>query len=170
MKATRCFPTRPFQCALRADTSKGSPLRRSSIASNQHLRPPARSTKIPPQHVRTLHTSRAMLSRPKSTDRGPASTEDTQTDFGNLDVLGNTPAPSTSIDACTNDGFHLNNGLKMHGCGALLIGGEAFRWQPWAQQNGKLKNVKGQWEVGKEAWGALDLVWPKPGTNSLRRR
>lgn len=27
---------------------------------------------------------------------------------------------------------------------------------------GRLKNPKGQWEVQKEAWGVLDLVWPKP--------
>ena len=29
---------------------------------------------------------------------------------------------------------------------------------------GRLKNPKGQWEVQKEAWGVLDLVWPKPGS------
>lgn len=27
---------------------------------------------------------------------------------------------------------------------------------------GKLLNSKGQWEVDGEAWGVLDLVWPKP--------
>ena len=32
--------------------------------------------------------------------------------------------------------------------------------------NGKgkrLVNEKGQWDVGDEAWGVLELVWPKPG-------
>lgn len=24
-------------------------------------------------------------------------------------------------------------------------------------------NKKGQWDVEREAWGVLDLVWPKPG-------
>ena len=28
-------------------------------------------------------------------------------------------------------------------------------------------NKKGQWEVEKEAWGVLDLVWPKPGMTGL---
>jgi len=163
MNANRCFSPRSFQCVLRADFSNRSRQLRPSTASSQHY-PGSylRSTASSNRHTRTFHTSRAAFSRPKSTDRGPPSTEDTQTDFANLDVLGNTPAPTTSIDACTSEGFHLNSGLKMSGCGALLIGGEAFRWQPWAQQNGKLKNQKGQWEVGKEVWGLLDLVWPKP--------
>ena len=68
--------------------------------------------------------------------------------------------------------------------GVLLVGGEAFRWRPWVREGckegtigeggvgnegeggrtGRLKNPKGQWEVQKEAWGVLDLVWPKPGS------
>ncbi|OCK76604.1 hypothetical protein K432DRAFT_246615, partial [Lepidopterella palustris CBS 459.81] len=121
---------------------------------------------------------------PKSHDRGPKSDEDTQTDFGALNVLGNTPAPSTAVDACTSDGFALNSGLKFSGCGVMLVGGEAFRWRPWAKEERKeetvgeggiendsaaagsgrpkLKNASGHWEVEKEAWGVLDLVWPKP--------
>ena len=107
--------------------------------------------------------------KPKTHDRGPASTEDTQTDFSTLDVLGSTPAPSTSIDACLHDGFHLNNGVKItDGDGVLLLAGEAFRWLPWVaggKENGrKLVNGKGQWEVDNGAWSVLELVWPKPGT------
>lgn len=83
-------------------------------------------------------------------------------------MLGNTPAPSTSIDACLWDGFHLNSGVKItDGTGVLLIAGEAFSWRPWeASVDGKLRlvNGKGQWDVGDEAWGVLELVWPKPGT------
>ncbi|KAH7419192.1 hypothetical protein BKA64DRAFT_699228 [Cadophora sp. MPI-SDFR-AT-0126] len=106
--------------------------------------------------------------KPKSRDRGPASTEDTQTDFAALNVLGNTPAPSTSIDACLWDGFHLDSGVKIGGgTGVLLVAGEAFAWRPWESPvpSGKtlsLVNEKGQWEVGDEAWGLLGLVWPKP--------
>ncbi|OCL02075.1 hypothetical protein AOQ84DRAFT_305410 [Glonium stellatum] len=130
-----------------------------------------------------FHTSSRDFARPqKSRDRGPKSTEDTQTDFEALDVLGNTPAPTTGIDACTPEGFALNNGLRLSGSGILLVGGEAFRWRPWVREGSKestnseggvgnergfsgrggLKNSKGQWEVQKEAWGVLDLVWPKP--------
>ncbi len=102
---------------------------------------------------------------PKSTDRGPASTESTQTDFGNMDVFSNSPAPTASIDACTGDGFHLDNGVKISdGSGLLLVAGEAFRWRPWeAGGRGRLVNGRGQWDVGNGAWGILGAVWPKPG-------
>ncbi|RKF74201.1 putative duf498 domain protein [Golovinomyces cichoracearum] len=102
----------------------------------------------------------------QSHDRGPLSTEDTQTDFGNLDILGNIPVPSTSIDACLWDGFHLNSGLKVTGGkGVILAAGGAFSWQPWmAREDGvkRLLNENGQWEVENEAWGILEIIWPKP--------
>jgi hypothetical protein len=117
---------------------------------------------------------------PKSRDRGPKSDEDTQTDFSALDVLRNTVAPATSIDACTGDGFALNNQMRISGSGILLIGGEAFRWRPWLCEGrkegtiasggtgddamtGKLINAKGQWDVSQSAWGVFDLLYPKPG-------
>jgi len=121
---------------------------------------------------------------PRSKDRGPVSKEETQTDFGAMDMLSGMPAPSTAIDACMTDGFALNSGLKVTGSGVMLVGGEAFKWRPWsrtgrkdgtsgaggtgddnkgvASEGGKLKNSKGQFHVDKEAWGVLDLVWPKP--------
>jgi len=104
---------------------------------------------------------------PKSHDRGPASIEDTQTDFGALNVLGNTPVPSTSIDACLWDGFHLNSGVKIvGGQGVLLVGGEAFAWCPWEAEKSRGKTLvdgKGRFDVEDESWGLLGLVWPKPG-------
>jgi NADH dehydrogenase [ubiquinone] 1 alpha subcomplex assembly factor 3 len=139
----------------------------------------ATSKQSPPRchraSIRYIHTSRPMLMQskpPKSRDRGPKSDEDTQTDFSALDVLRNTVAPATSIDACTSDGFALNNQVRISGSGVLLIGGEAFRWWPWAKDGsandrsvmaGKLLNGKGQWEVQQESWGVLELVYPKPG-------
>lgn len=121
---------------------------------------------------------------PKSKDRGPRSKEDTQTDFTAMNVLSNTPAPTTAIDACMDDGFALNSGLKVTGSGVLLLGGEAFKWRPWVKEGrkegsigsggmgdddkgvqspgGKLQNRKGQWDVDKHVWGVLDLAWPKP--------
>jgi NADH dehydrogenase [ubiquinone] 1 alpha subcomplex assembly factor 3 len=108
---------------------------------------------------------------PATTDRGPKSTEDTVTDFGSMDVLSSAPAPTTAIDACLSDGFHLDNGLKISGgSGCLLVGGEAFSWRPWeAGENKKsLLNARGQWDVGKKGWGLLDLVWPKPGECELQ--
>jgi NADH dehydrogenase [ubiquinone] 1 alpha subcomplex assembly factor 3 len=134
---------------------------------------------VPTTH--TMHTTApaAMQSRPpKSRDRGPKSDEDTQTDFSALDVLRNTAPPATSIDACTDDGFALNNNTRVSGCGLLLVGGEAFRWRPWVRDGeaatatsaeggvlrGRLRNPKGQWDVDEAAWGVLELVWPKPGT------
>jgi NADH dehydrogenase [ubiquinone] 1 alpha subcomplex assembly factor 3 len=117
-----------------------------------------------PAPTRPNQAPRAPATLPRSHDRGPKSDETTQTDFGNLDVLGATPVPSTSVDACLWDGFHLNNGVKVVGSGALLVGGEAFSWAPWKAGEGKnLLNAKGQWEVDDVAWGVLGLVWPKPG-------
>ncbi|KAF2848592.1 hypothetical protein T440DRAFT_401245 [Plenodomus tracheiphilus IPT5] len=119
-----------------------------------------------------IHTTRPSLlqSRPPQTrDRGPKSDEDTQTDFSALDVLRNTAAPATSIDACTPDGFALNNQMRVSGCGLFLIGGEAFRWRPWLRKGqpadvlqGRLLNSKQQWQVPESAWGVLELVYPKP--------
>lgn len=121
---------------------------------------------------------------PKNKDRGPASKEDTQTDFNAMDILAATPAPTTAVDSCMNDGFALNSGMKVTGSGVLLVGGEAFRWQPWQKEGrkedifgagglgndkkgvsgvgGKILNARGQFEVDEHAWGVLDLVWPKP--------
>ncbi|KAF2469151.1 uncharacterized protein BDR25DRAFT_229817 [Lindgomyces ingoldianus] len=138
---------------------------RSSLQSSPRpiLRQPLRHS---PQvlRFRCLHASQVRVqasSPPKSRDRGPKSNEDTQTDFGALDILRNTAAPATAIDACTNDGFALNNQMRVSGSGILLVGGEAFRWRPWSSDE-KLKNAKGQWEVQNGAWGVLELVWPKP--------
>jgi hypothetical protein len=82
-------------------------------------------------------------------------------------VLGNTPAPSTSVDVCFHDGFGLNSNVTIRGGdGALLVAGEAFSWRPWAARgDGQMTilNKKGQVEFSKEAFGVLDLLWPRPG-------
>ncbi|PQE34125.1 DUF498 domain protein [Rutstroemia sp. NJR-2017a WRK4] len=140
-----------------------------------HHRSQALSPSQSPSPIRPLTHSRTLATSsrpPKSTYRGPASSETTQTDFSSLDVLGNTPAPSTSIDACLSDGFHLNSGVKVTGGdGVLLVGGEAFAWRPWRGDVGNkgLVNEKGQWEVGERAWGLLGRVWPRPGLGKEMR-
>lgn len=137
------------------------------------------------QTTRTMASKRGPIGPPKTKDRGPVSKEDTQTDFGAMDVLGATPTPTTAIDACAHDGFALNSGLKIAGSGVLLVGGDAFNWKPWIKEGrkegtigegalgddnkgvssvgGSLRNKKGQWEVAEHSWGLLDAVWPKPG-------
>jgi len=149
------------------------PVRQQASYRTQHLL--LRSARMRcigtlPPHTRSLSTSPfhslPPLATPnKSTDRGPKSTEDTQTDFGSMDVFSNAPAPTASIDACLSDGFHLDNGVKIgDGSGLLLVSGEAFAWRPWdAGGKGRLLNQRGQWDTGDGAWGVLDLVWPKPG-------
>lgn len=109
--------------------------------------------------------------KPQTRDRGPPSEETTQTDFAALDVLGSLPGPATAVDACLDDGFHLDNGVKItDGDGILLVGGEAFAWRPWqhASMTGgaarnQMVNEKGQFEVPEEVWGLLSVVWPRPG-------
>lgn len=121
-------------------------------------------------YIRKLHTSSIACSSvpPKSRDRGPTSEESTQTDFGKLNVLGGIPVPASSIDACWSDGFLLGNGQTVRSTGVILVGGEVFKWAPWAnesqqQSSRTLLNNVGQWEIGKESLGILDLLWPKPG-------
>ena len=117
---------------------------------------------------------------PKTHDRGPTSEEDTQTDFGKMDIMStsNAPQPATSIDACTSDGFHLNNGVKTSGGkGVLLVGGECFLWDPWrAVQSTKstssgpsttagqsdLLDARGTLHLPELAWSLLSLLHPKP--------
>lgn len=91
-----------------------------------------------------------------------------------MDVLASAPVPATAVEVCHADGFSLNSGVRISGGdGALLVGGEAFVWRPWEAGSGggrgekrgvrRLVNEKGQWEVAEEVWGALGLLWPRPG-------
>lgn len=143
-------PSRPYSCISRSRPAPFS-ARAFTTSSYRFLPPPSNP--------------------PATTSRGPVSDEDTQTDFGSMNVLGNTPAPTTSIDACLSHGFHLDNGVKIGGgSGCLLIAGEAFGWKPWEADGsgtpGKgpksMINAKGQWQAGERAWGVLEVVWPKP--------
>ncbi|CAG7560394.1 unnamed protein product [Fusarium equiseti] len=86
------------------------------------------------------------------------------TDFSELDVLGNTPAPSTSVDVCMYDGFGLNSGITITGGnGVLLIDGEVFKWRPWeAKGSMNLVNKKGQFELPPNAFALFDLLYPRP--------
>jgi NADH dehydrogenase [ubiquinone] 1 alpha subcomplex assembly factor 3 len=115
-----------------------------------------------------LSTAASKAKPPPTHDRGPPSKEDTQTDFGALNILGNTPSPATSIDACVTDGFHLNNGIKTSGgSGVLLLGGEAFTWRPWitgkpTNRIGELLSKTGIINLPQNAWGLLSILYPKP--------
>ena len=122
--------------------------------------------------------------KPIIRDRGPPSSEQTQTDFAALNVLGGMPAPTAAVDACLDDGFHLDNGMKItDGDGVLLVGGEAFAWRPWngdahtgtlasggpgaGRKDGErsmgMINERGQFEVAEQVWGLFRVVWPRPG-------
>ncbi|EMD64020.1 hypothetical protein GGP41_006482 [Bipolaris sorokiniana] len=164
-RCIRTFSRRSIQTPCRSDVARWRP-----------------SVFTRPCYAQRLHTTRPALVQsraPKTRDRGPKSNEDTQTDFSALDLLRNTAAPATSIDACTGDGFALNNQMRISGSGVLLVGGEAFRWRPWLYEQqkegivgeggaggdamtGRLLNAKRQWEVPEQAWGVLELVYPKP--------
>jgi len=107
-----------------------------------------------------------------------------------MNVLASAPPPSTAIEATLPYGFVLNGAVRVDNSGVMLVGGEAFHWRPWIREGrkegtigdggqgndqaagvnvgtGKLLNVKGQFECGLEAWGVLDLVWPKPGESTI---
>ena len=131
--------------------------------------PPAH---LQPSLLRQLHATSCLREppAPADRDRGPPSQEETQTDFSRLDVLANTPSPATAIDMCLPDGFLLGNSLEVTGgTGCFLLNGEALLWRPWEASTGGLINARGQWECDDNAWGALSLVWPKPGTCWMSR-
>lgn len=117
--------------------------------------------------------SRSHTHKPTSPDRGPESTEDTQTDFDTLDVLADAAAPAAAIDATLDTGFDLSNGVRIrNGDALLLVGGEPFAWRPWKAVKGAandqaakaaMVNAKGQFELPEEVWGLLSVVWPRPG-------
>lgn len=124
--------------------------------------PSSRQICAAPFHT-TAHHARRAHNNEEIPDAAPT------TDFSRMDMLGQTPAPSTSVDICSSDGFKLNSGVSIYdGKGVLLVGGEAFEWQPWGSDM-RLVNAKGQWEVPEGAWALLDLLWPRPGMVSSIR-
>ncbi|KAI0883346.1 uncharacterized protein GGS22DRAFT_29202 [Annulohypoxylon maeteangense] len=141
-----------------ASTRARQPLTQAATALLRQSRRPLRST-VPFPCVAAaaspFHTTAPTLRM-----KGDAP----QTDLGALNVLADAPVPATSVDVCAPDGFHLNSGAKVvGGSGVLLVGGEAFTWQPWlARGEKRLLNRKGQWEVPNETFGLFGLLWPRP--------
>lgn len=116
---------------------------------------------------RTFTTSGRQLRTRRGHNNEPVPEGPPTTDFSRMDMLSQAPAPSTSVDICSSDGFKLNSGVSIDdGKGVVLLGGEAFEWQPWGPDL-RLINAKGQWEVPEGAFGMFDLVWPRPGTCSF---
>jgi hypothetical protein len=157
------------QTLLRSNWISGGSLIKTTNLQRHH------TTFLPPNQSsrRALHTSPRTLqadpSRHRRREDRPRSDETTQTDFSELDVLGNIPPPASSIESCMQTGFVLSNGVAIQDAGMLLVGGEVFRWTPWKLRNfeGKDPNeivrLSGQIHIDKDAWGILDLIWPKPG-------
>jgi hypothetical protein len=145
----------------------------SILNNNASFPPPIRRPTTP---KREIHTTTTLQRKPLAHNKEEVPDQPPPTDFGQMDVLGQTPVPTTAVEICHEDGFELNSGVLITGgSGVLCVGGEAFVWRPWEGNgngggNGKGKgrrliNEKGQWEVGEEAWGVLRLVWPRPGTS-----
>ncbi|CAN8096858.1 unnamed protein product [Discula destructiva] len=137
---------------------------RRSLATTSTYTPTILSSPSPTPRLRcaaaSFHTHGPLSRRAHNDEEIPDGAP--TTDFGRMDMLGQTPAPSTSVDICSSDGFKLNSGVSIYeGKGVLLVGGEAFEWQPWTKDM-RLLNAKGQWEVPAGAWGLLDLLWPRP--------
>lgn len=148
----------PFRGISTRHLPPQAPVRRASPPSSRQASWPSTL----PQRCAHFHASGPRLRRAHNNEvipEGPPTT-----DFNRMDMLGQTPAPSTSVDICSSDGFKLNSGVSIYdGKGVMLVGGEAFEWQPWGRDM-KLVNNKGQWEVEDGAFGLLDLLWPRPGT------
>lgn len=119
---------RPRACA--PTSSHRNHLPRAYSGTHPHHPPPS------PAQQRGLKLAAGQTNphAPRHSDRGPVSSETTQTDFSAMDIFNSsaTPQAANAIDACTPTGFHLSNGLKTtNGAGLLLLGGEAFAWRPW---------------------------------------
>ncbi|RMZ92139.1 hypothetical protein DV736_g623, partial [Chaetothyriales sp. CBS 134916] len=151
-------PCNTCQHLLHRRARAGTHIRTLTATSSLHSPPP------PPSRKSTNPNA------PKHHDRGPPSSESTQTDFSKLDIFQsfNVPTPATSIDACTTDGFHLNNGVKITGHdGVLLVGGEAFAWSPHKLRGEGEKDLlqldaKGTLTLTPESLSLLAVLHPKP--------
>ncbi|KAI2468583.1 hypothetical protein F4781DRAFT_264923 [Annulohypoxylon bovei var. microspora] len=148
--------------ACRHLTQVATILRQQGPQSRRPLSTPTRSRVRNATSGRTLPRAAAPFHTTASSNR--MKSDPPQTDFGALNVLADAPVPATSVDVCAPDGFHLNSGAVIAGgSGALLVGGEAFTWQPWlARGEKRLLNKKGQWEVPNEAFALFGLLWPRP--------
>ncbi|KAH7173494.1 NADH dehydrogenase 1 alpha subcomplex assembly factor 3 [Fusarium flagelliforme] len=159
MASRSLIPSCSAQRAVRrALTQAPRPSPRSSIA----FRTTASQVPSPLQaYLRDRRLFHAVPGRRK--DQQPPA-QPPPTDFSELDVLGNTPAPSTSVDVCMYDGFGLNSGITITGGnGVLLIDGEVFKWRPWeAKGSMNLVNKKGQFELPPTAFALFDLLYPRP--------
>ncbi|KAH7140709.1 NADH dehydrogenase 1 alpha subcomplex assembly factor 3 [Dactylonectria macrodidyma] len=159
--AARCF-MRPCADprALRHAVSqtRNAPSKSVATALRCHAPPSASLLGALPQGRRLFH---AVPSRSKKQEV-PAHSP--PTNFKDLDVLGDVPVPSTSVDVCTYDGFGLNSGVMItDGNGVMLVDGEVFNWRPWeAKGSMNLANKKGQFEIPPESFALFDLIWPRP--------
>ncbi|KIW70395.1 hypothetical protein PV04_02669 [Phialophora macrospora] len=162
-------------------SSRRPPASPTSTAGSLNITPPRTA---PPSNSARPGSPRVNPYAPSKTrDRGPTSKEETQTDFSKLDIYASAGVeePATSIDACTHDGFHLNNGVETSGGrGVMLMGGEGFVWSPWArdatisststaagreqQSSGfsQFLTTRSILDFPPSAFGLLTLLYPKP--------
>ncbi|KAM7200228.1 Protein of unknown function (DUF498/DUF598) domain containing protein [Rhypophila sp. PSN 637] len=149
-------------------SSKATPTQHSNVQPLYTLaigsRTPSRSTTTTTRAIHTSQPSQEKSPKQKlAHNNEPIPTEAPKTDFSQMDMLGQTPVPSTSIDVCSHDGFQFNSGAIIYnGDGALLVGGEAFSWRPWTTTDKPLVNAKGQFELTRESLGILEVIWPRP--------
>ncbi|KOS20985.1 NADH dehydrogenase 1 alpha subcomplex assembly factor 3 [Escovopsis weberi] len=174
----RALPGLRASCSTRPSLSVLPSPSPPHYATAQHARALAGSYYMYPassQRARQLHGSPAP-SRVRSSGPPPKGGAPPPTSFGDLDVLGATPAPATSVDVCMHDGFGLNSGATISGGdGALLVNGRAFAWRPWETlgdggdaargdvgKGRSVMNGKGQFDLPREAFGMFDVLWPRP--------
>ncbi|KAK4226089.1 NADH dehydrogenase 1 alpha subcomplex assembly factor 3 [Podospora fimiseda] len=151
-------PLNLSRLVLRRITSTSSRTTKIPTTSSLLLRPFSTSPKIQTPKKPIADITPRNQPPPRPSDPATAPTQPPTTDLDSLDILSNTPIPSTSVDICHSDGFTLNSGITISsGAGALLISGEAFEWRP-----NQYLNKKGQFEIPEEAFGVLSVVWPRP--------
>ncbi|KAM7199056.1 Protein of unknown function (DUF498/DUF598) domain containing protein [Naviculisporaceae sp. PSN 640] len=160
--ARRSFTSGQHQPQEHIPSSRAfSQLRPRSQTDSHNHNHGIRTSAMTIQPVRTFHTTPSLPKQKLAHNNEPIPTEAPQTSFSQMDMLAQTPVPSTSIDVCAHDGFTFNSGaIISHGDGALLVGGEAFAWRPW--EVAPVLNSKGQFELSRESLALFESIWPRP--------
>lgn len=157
-------------CQHISHSAKASSTSTHLLQSRRQRPVAANAASYPRTHAASFHTTPAAhASRAQQPSGNPAATS-----LGLLDVLGNIPAPSTSVDICMSSGFVLNSGARVtDGSGIILVGGEAFRWRPWelssptstspdGKKGPRVQNKKGQYDVPPPSLSLFAHLWPRP--------
>ncbi|EPS44409.1 hypothetical protein H072_1601 [Dactylellina haptotyla CBS 200.50] len=134
---------------------------------SRQLRLPGSSTVTSRYAVRSFHAATVLSTDRKSFPQdepppkaGPKERgNDPNEVFTDMNVLSGVPPPASAVEIVYDNGFLLNNGMRLMGKdGIIIVHNEAFNWL--SHKAARVHN--GVLELDDELWGILDVVAPKP--------